>query len=146
MIHISPLQSFIVHFFPFPFYFSFFSVYSNMSKSSLPTYDQLPIDPKYPAKTAWGLWGTGDNLGTLNLLTAERVAEVYIDIKETIHFCMNTHQPLDLYYRPVNASKKAKSSHSTGNWRNLAPHSLEEPKPSIPFCLTQMNTQVTTTV
>lgn len=53
-----------------------------MSKSSLPTYDQLPIDPKYPAKTAWGLWGTGDNLGTLNLLTAERVAEVYIHIKE----------------------------------------------------------------
>lgn len=66
-----------------------------MSKSSLPTYDQLPIDPKYPAKTAWGLWGTGDNLGTLNLLTAERVAEVDIYKRGTILLHENTHHPLD---------------------------------------------------
>lgn len=43
---------------------------------SLPTFDQLPIDPKYPSQTAWGLWGEDDNLGTLNLLTEERVAKV----------------------------------------------------------------------
>ncbi|CDS02700.1 hypothetical protein LRAMOSA00105 [Lichtheimia ramosa] len=60
-----------------------------MSKSSLPTYDQLPIDPKYPAKTAWGLWGTGDNLGTLNLLTAERVAEASQCIKQGKVFPLN---------------------------------------------------------
>ncbi|RCI06192.1 hypothetical protein CU098_013745, partial [Rhizopus stolonifer] len=42
---------------------------------ALPTYDQLPIDPKYPPKTAWGLWGEDDDYGTLNLLTEERVAK-----------------------------------------------------------------------
>lgn len=44
--------------------------------TKLPTFDQLPIDAKYPAHSAWGLWGEDDNLGTLNLLTPERVAEV----------------------------------------------------------------------
>lgn len=42
---------------------------------SLPTYDELPIDPQYPPHTAWGVWGKDDNLGTLNLLTEERVAK-----------------------------------------------------------------------
>ena len=42
----------------------------------LPTYDQLPIDKKYPPKTAWGVWGDDDNYGTLNLLTEERVLSV----------------------------------------------------------------------
>jgi hypothetical protein len=51
----------------------------------LPTYDQLPIDPKYPAKTAWGLWGEDDNLGTLNLLTKERVANV--KYKPRLYIC-----------------------------------------------------------
>ncbi|KAI9494490.1 hypothetical protein BDB00DRAFT_761891 [Zychaea mexicana] len=41
----------------------------------LPLYDELPIDPKYPPKTAWGVWGEDDDLGTLNLLTEERVAK-----------------------------------------------------------------------
>ncbi|KAG1470714.1 hypothetical protein G6F56_002521 [Rhizopus delemar] len=45
-----------------------------MAAKELPTYDQLPIDSKYPPHTAWGLWGEDDNLGTLNLLTKERVA------------------------------------------------------------------------
>ena len=66
-----------------------------MSKSSLPTYDQLPIDPKYPEKSAWGLWGTGDNLGTLNLLTAERVAEV-VTTRGAKIYCINT--DLRLYF------------------------------------------------
>lgn len=43
---------------------------------TFPTYDQLPISPKYPKGTAWGVWGDNDNLGTLNHLTPERVANV----------------------------------------------------------------------
>ncbi|CAO3646623.1 unnamed protein product [Cunninghamella echinulata] len=38
---------------------------------TLPTYDQLPIDPKYPEKVAWGVWGENDNLGTLNIITED---------------------------------------------------------------------------
>lgn len=47
-----------------------------MTTTKLPEYDQLPIHSKYPPKTAWGLWGDDDDLGTLNLLTEERVMNV----------------------------------------------------------------------
>jgi hypothetical protein len=53
----------------------------------LPTYDELPIDTKYPPKTAWGLWGEEDNYGTLNLLTEERVANVIKKLQ--IRVCTN---------------------------------------------------------
>ncbi|KAL1926645.1 hypothetical protein VTP01DRAFT_5540 [Rhizomucor pusillus] len=57
--------------------------------SNLPTYDQLPIDPKHPAHTAWGVWGEEDNLGTLNLLTAECVAEASQCIKQGKIYALN---------------------------------------------------------
>lgn len=40
---------------------------------ALPTYAQLPIASRYPANAAWGVFGNADNLGTINLLTPERV-------------------------------------------------------------------------
>lgn len=40
----------------------------------LPKYDELPIKPEYPPHSAWGLFGDNDQIGTLNLLTPERVA------------------------------------------------------------------------
>ncbi len=40
----------------------------------LPTFDELPIKPEYPSHSAWGLFGADDQIGTLNLLTPERVA------------------------------------------------------------------------
>ncbi|MDP9373942.1 MAG: cyclase family protein [Chloroflexota bacterium] len=40
----------------------------------LPGFDQLPLRPGDPPRSAWGLWGEGDEAGTLNLLTPERVA------------------------------------------------------------------------
>ncbi|KAI7892977.1 uncharacterized protein EV154DRAFT_440739 [Mucor mucedo] len=56
---------------------------------TLPTYDQLPINPKYPKGTAWGVWGEDDNLGTLNHLTAERVANAAKCIKTGKRFPLN---------------------------------------------------------
>jgi hypothetical protein len=40
----------------------------------LPTFDELPIKPEYPPRSAWGVFGDDDQIGTLNLLTPERVA------------------------------------------------------------------------
>lgn len=40
--------------------------------ADLPSYDDLPVTPGAPAGSAWGLWGDGDRLGCLNLLTPER--------------------------------------------------------------------------
>ncbi|OBZ85520.1 hypothetical protein A0J61_06436 [Choanephora cucurbitarum] len=55
----------------------------------LPTYDQLPIDKKYPPKTAWGVWGDDDNYGTLNLLTEERVLSASRSIHRGAIFPLN---------------------------------------------------------
>jgi kynurenine formamidase len=41
---------------------------------TLPSFDELPVTPGAPPHSAWGLWGDQDELGTLNLLTPERVA------------------------------------------------------------------------
>ncbi len=42
--------------------------------NELPSFDQLPVKPGNPPHSAWGLWGDQDEIGTINLLTAERVA------------------------------------------------------------------------
>jgi hypothetical protein len=39
----------------------------------LPNFDELPIKPDYPPHSAWGVFGDDDQIGTLNLLTPERV-------------------------------------------------------------------------
>ena len=39
----------------------------------LPSYDELPYKPGNPPRSAWGLWGDYDQIGTINLLTPERV-------------------------------------------------------------------------
>ena len=38
----------------------------------LPSYDELPVRPDAPPGSSWGVWGDGDVLGCLNLLTPER--------------------------------------------------------------------------
>ena len=39
----------------------------------LPGFDDLPVVPGNPPNSAWGLWGEADEVGTINLLTEERV-------------------------------------------------------------------------
>lgn len=56
---------------------------------SLPAYDELPIDPKYPPKTAWGLFGNNDNVGMFNLQTAERIAAAARLVRKGAMFAMN---------------------------------------------------------
>ncbi|KAI9275496.1 hypothetical protein BDA99DRAFT_430943 [Phascolomyces articulosus] len=57
--------------------------------TKFPLYDDLPIDPKYPPKTAWGVWGTEDNFGTLNHLTEERVLKASQCIRRGALFPLN---------------------------------------------------------
>ena len=44
-----------------------------MPGGELPTYDQLPVRPGAPPGSSWGMWGDGDALGCLNLLTDDVV-------------------------------------------------------------------------
>jgi hypothetical protein len=46
---------------------------NHQGTSELPSFDQLPVRAGAPPRSAWGLWGDDDELGTLNLLTPERV-------------------------------------------------------------------------
>lgn len=51
-----------------------------MSSRKLPTFDELPNFHQYTG-CAWEVWGKDDELGTVNLLTDEVVAEASKEIK-----------------------------------------------------------------
>src|SRR5262247_3297866 len=55
----------------------------------LPAFDELPIKPDYPPHSAWGVFGDDDQIGTLNLLTPERVAAAAQLVKTGQVFAMN---------------------------------------------------------
>jgi hypothetical protein len=46
---------------------------SMAAPKSLPKLSDLPLDPSHPPNSAWGLWGKGDKLGSLNYLTDDAV-------------------------------------------------------------------------
>jgi kynurenine formamidase len=59
---------------------------------TLPRYRELPIDPRHPAKTAWGLFGDDDNVGMFNLQTPERIARAAQLVKKGAVFALNWDQ------------------------------------------------------
>jgi kynurenine formamidase len=44
-----------------------------VNNSTHPDYADLPVRPDAPANSSWGVFGDADEVGTINLLTAERV-------------------------------------------------------------------------
>ena len=50
------------------------------SWNNLPSFKELPSYNNFPG-CAWGVWGEGDELGTVNLLTPEVVNEAAKEIK-----------------------------------------------------------------
>ncbi|KAF5374255.1 hypothetical protein D9758_004705 [Tetrapyrgos nigripes] len=54
-----------------------------------PTYDELPRDPSFPTKAAWGVWGPKDELGALNHITSATIEAAKEEIKEGIAISMN---------------------------------------------------------
>lgn len=46
-----------------------------LTEDGIPEFDQLPLRDGDPPYSAWGLYGDRDELGTLNRLTDQRVAE-----------------------------------------------------------------------
>jgi hypothetical protein len=55
----------------------------------LPDFAELPIKPEYPPHSAWGVFGEDDQIGTLNLLTPERVAAAARLVREGQVFALN---------------------------------------------------------
>src|SRR3954464_7822343 len=60
----------------------------------LPAYADLPVTPGAPPGSSWGLWGDDDVLGTLNLLTPERVAAAAQLVRRGAVFPLNLEMEL----------------------------------------------------
>jgi kynurenine formamidase len=57
--------------------------------AEVPSYDQLPVREGAPAGAAWGVFGDDDQLGTVNLLTPERVVLASKFIRKGRVFALN---------------------------------------------------------
>ena len=56
---------------------------------TIPSYDQLPVRAGAPAGAAWGVFGDDDEVGTINLLTPERVIAAADSIRSGKVFALN---------------------------------------------------------
>lgn len=48
---------------------------TNTEDPRVPRFAELPISPELPPRSSWRLWGDRDQVGAINLLTPQRVAE-----------------------------------------------------------------------
>ena len=63
-----------------------------MTKSEgrkIPKYRDLPIDSSKPARSAWGVFGEEDEVGTINLLTPEHVRRAATLVRKGAVFSLN---------------------------------------------------------
>lgn len=58
-------------------------------ETRLPRYKDLPLDPSQPPRSAWGVFGADDQIGTVNLLTPERVRRAAALVKKGAVFSLN---------------------------------------------------------
>jgi kynurenine formamidase len=66
-----------------------------MSSHSLPTYRELPEAPGMDGRHAWGVFGAGDQLGRINLLTDAVVASAAgeVQLGQTFNLTLPLHEP-----------------------------------------------------
>ncbi len=66
----------------------------------LPSYNELPVFEKTGERHAWGVFGAGDQLGTINLLTPERVvaASKLVRTGRVINLSLPLNFPTTLYH------------------------------------------------
>ena len=63
----------------------------------LPPYRDLPIDPTRPPRSAWGVFGDDDQVGTINLLTPQRIRDAATLVRKGAVFSLNCSiEPLKL--------------------------------------------------
>lgn len=60
-----------------------------MNYDQLPRYEQLPVREGAPRGSSWGVFGDDDQVGTLNLLTPERVREATALVRKGRLFPLN---------------------------------------------------------
>lgn len=73
-------------------------------KLARPSFKDLPLQPDHPKASAWGLWGSEDQLGTLNFLTQNVVRSAATLIQDGI--CIPLNLPLNVPKVPMNPARK----------------------------------------
>src|SRR3954452_23930703 len=76
-----------------------------MLRDRVPTYAQLPIQPDAPPKSAWGVFGRDDQVGTLNFLTDDRRLAAIREVRRGAVFSLDL--PLHLPRPPMIALRTA---------------------------------------
>lgn len=87
-----------------------------MRASDLPSYNDLPVEPRSGCKATWGLFdrdGVKDELGTINILTPEVVAEAAKEIQTGCSVSLNW--GLEHMEKPFGARKPLE--HRILDWR-----------------------------
>ncbi|KAF8191010.1 hypothetical protein K438DRAFT_1521373, partial [Mycena galopus ATCC 62051] len=69
-----------------------------------PTYDQLPLDPSFPTKAAWGVWGATDELGALNHIRNSTILDAKSEIQLGQTFNLNLE--LSMPDPPLNPNRR----------------------------------------
>ena len=82
---------------------------------SIPSYDELPVRAGAPAGAAWGVFGDDDEVGTINLLTPERVIAASSSIRSGKVFALNL--PINIPDPPL--FTRGKHSHTVKIFPNL---------------------------
>ena len=57
--------------------------------TTIPRFDDLPVSPDKPPRSSWGVFGDDDEVGTVNLLTPERVLEAAHLVRKGSVFSLN---------------------------------------------------------
>ncbi|KAK5453523.1 hypothetical protein LTS15_006708 [Exophiala xenobiotica] len=71
---------------------------------SRPSFASLPLEESDPPFSAWGLYGSDDELGTLNLLTKDRVLAAKSEIETGKTISLNL--PINVPLLPMNPERK----------------------------------------
>ncbi|PCG96152.1 Putative cyclase [Penicillium occitanis (nom. inval.)] len=69
-----------------------------------PKFDNLPLRQGDPKCSAWGLWGSDDELGTLNLITEDIRRAAALEVK--LGKAINLNLPLNVPLKPMNPRRK----------------------------------------
>ncbi|KAI4834482.1 hypothetical protein E4T45_10038 [Aureobasidium sp. EXF-8846] len=76
-----------------------------MTVTSVPLFDELPVDKKGPFLNAWGLYGDDDELGFLNRLTDELVKEaakeIHFGTRISLNWPMDAQNDIPFFGRQV---------------------------------------------
>jgi hypothetical protein len=87
--------------------------------ADVPDYERLPIREGAPAGAAWGVFGEDDQLGTINLLTPERVRQAAAFIRNGRVFALNL--PINIPDPPI--FTRGKHTHTI---KKFAGHILDD--------------------